>query len=71
MVDVSDKPVSARRAVAEATVKMDQETLTLVSIREISACTHLPEFSFVGEHSATKDVWQSGPPNQAKLSKKC
>jgi cyclic pyranopterin phosphate synthase len=30
MVDVSDKPVSARRAVAEATVKMDQETLTLV-----------------------------------------
>jgi cyclic pyranopterin phosphate synthase len=30
MVDVSDNPVSARRAVAEATVKMDQETLTLV-----------------------------------------
>jgi cyclic pyranopterin phosphate synthase len=30
MVDVSDKPLSARRAVAEATVKMDQETLTLV-----------------------------------------
>jgi cyclic pyranopterin phosphate synthase len=30
MVDVSDKPVSARRATAEATVKMDQETLTLV-----------------------------------------
>ena len=30
MVDVSEKPVSARRAVAEATVKMDQETLTLV-----------------------------------------
>ena len=30
MVDVSDKPPSARRAVAEATVKMDQETLTLV-----------------------------------------
>ena len=30
MVDVSDKPVTARRAVAEATVKMDQETLTLV-----------------------------------------
>ena len=30
MVDVSDKPVTTRRAVAEATVKMDQETLTLV-----------------------------------------
>ena len=30
MVDVSDKPLTARRAVAEATVKMDQETLTLV-----------------------------------------
>ena len=30
MVDVSEKPVSARRATAEATVKMDQETLTLV-----------------------------------------
>jgi len=30
MVDVTDKPVAARRAVAEATVKMDQETLTLV-----------------------------------------
>jgi cyclic pyranopterin phosphate synthase len=30
MVDVSDKPVSARRAVAEATVKMDQDTLTLI-----------------------------------------
>ena len=30
MVDVSDKPVSARRAVAEATVKMDHDTLTLV-----------------------------------------
>jgi len=30
MVDVSDKPVTARRATAEATVKMDQETLTLV-----------------------------------------
>jgi cyclic pyranopterin monophosphate synthase len=30
MVDISDKPASARRAVAEATVKMDQETLTLV-----------------------------------------
>jgi cyclic pyranopterin phosphate synthase len=30
MVDVTDKPVSRRRAVAEATVKMDQDTLTLV-----------------------------------------
>jgi cyclic pyranopterin phosphate synthase len=30
MVDVSAKPVSARRAVAEATVKMDQDTLTLI-----------------------------------------
>jgi cyclic pyranopterin monophosphate synthase len=30
MVDVSDKAVTTRRAVAEATVKMDQETLTLV-----------------------------------------
>ena len=30
MVDVSDKPLSARRATAEATVKMDQETLTIV-----------------------------------------
>lgn len=30
MVDVSDKPASARRATAEATVKMDQETLSLV-----------------------------------------
>jgi cyclic pyranopterin phosphate synthase len=30
MVDVSDKPVTARRAIAEATIKMDQETLTLV-----------------------------------------
>jgi cyclic pyranopterin phosphate synthase len=30
MVDVSDKPVTPRRAIAEATVKMDQETLTLV-----------------------------------------
>jgi cyclic pyranopterin phosphate synthase len=30
MVDVTDKPLSARRARAEATVKMDQETLTLV-----------------------------------------
>jgi cyclic pyranopterin monophosphate synthase len=30
MVDVSEKPTTARRAVAEATVKMDQETLTLV-----------------------------------------
>ena len=30
MVDVSGKPPSARRAVAEATVKMDQDTLSLV-----------------------------------------
>lgn len=30
MVDISAKPVTARRAVAEASVKMDQETLTLV-----------------------------------------
>jgi cyclic pyranopterin phosphate synthase len=30
MVDVTDKPASARRAVAEATVKMDQETMTLI-----------------------------------------
>ena len=30
MVDVSDKPLSARRATAEATVRMDQETLSLV-----------------------------------------
>jgi len=30
MVDVTDKPTSARRAVAEATVKMDQETMTLI-----------------------------------------
>ena len=30
MVDVSDKPPTARRAVAEAIVTMDQETLTLV-----------------------------------------
>ena len=30
MVDVSKKPATARRATAEATVKMDQETLTLV-----------------------------------------
>ena len=30
MVDVSGKPLSARRATAEATVKMDQETLSLV-----------------------------------------
>ena len=30
MVDVSEKPVSARRAVAEAVVKMDQDTLTLI-----------------------------------------
>jgi len=30
MVDVSDKPLTARRATAEATVKMDQDTLTLV-----------------------------------------
>jgi cyclic pyranopterin phosphate synthase len=30
MVDVSEKPPTARRATAEATVKMDQETLTLV-----------------------------------------
>jgi len=30
MVDVTDKPLAARRAVAEATVKMDQETLTMV-----------------------------------------
>jgi len=30
MVDVSDKPVSARRATAEATVKMDQDTFTMV-----------------------------------------
>jgi cyclic pyranopterin phosphate synthase len=30
MVDVSDKPPTARRATAEATVKMDQDTLTLV-----------------------------------------
>ncbi len=30
MVDVSGKPVSARRAVAEATVSMSQETLSLV-----------------------------------------
>lgn len=30
MVDVSDKPASSRRAIAEATVKMDQDTLTLV-----------------------------------------
>ena len=30
MVDVTDKPATFRRAVAEATVKMDQETLTLV-----------------------------------------
>jgi cyclic pyranopterin phosphate synthase len=30
MVDVTDKPASARRATAEATVKMDQDTLTLV-----------------------------------------
>ena len=30
MVDVSEKPVTARRAVAEALVVMDQETLTLI-----------------------------------------
>jgi cyclic pyranopterin phosphate synthase len=30
MVDVSEKPPSARRAVAEALVVMDQETLTLI-----------------------------------------
>ena len=30
MVDVSEKPATPRRATAEATVKMDQETLTLV-----------------------------------------
>ena len=30
MVDVSDKPLTARRATAEATVKMDHDTLTLV-----------------------------------------
>ena len=30
MVDVSEKPVTARRATAEATVKMDHETLSLV-----------------------------------------
>jgi cyclic pyranopterin phosphate synthase len=30
MVDVSDKPVTARRAIAEATVAMSQETLSLV-----------------------------------------
>jgi cyclic pyranopterin monophosphate synthase len=30
MVDVTDKPSTARRATAEATVKMDQDTLTLV-----------------------------------------
>ena len=30
MVDVSEKPATARRAVAEAIVTMDQETLTLV-----------------------------------------
>jgi cyclic pyranopterin phosphate synthase len=30
MVDVSDKPVTARRAVAEAAVAMSQETLSLV-----------------------------------------
>ena len=30
MVDVSEKPTTARRATAEATVKMDQDTLTLV-----------------------------------------
>ena len=30
MVDVSDKPATARRAVAEALVVMDQETLTLI-----------------------------------------
>ena len=30
MVDVSDKPVTARRAVAEATVAVSQETLSLV-----------------------------------------
>lgn len=34
MVDVSDKPATARRAVAEATVKMDQDTLTLVIDRQ-------------------------------------
>ncbi len=30
MVDISDKPATARRAVAEALVTMDQETLTAV-----------------------------------------
>jgi cyclic pyranopterin phosphate synthase len=30
MVDVSEKPATPRRATAEATVKMDQDTLTLV-----------------------------------------
>lgn len=30
MVDISDKPPTARRAIAEAIVTMDQETLTLV-----------------------------------------
>ena len=30
MVDVSDKPASARRAVAEAFVEMEQETLTAI-----------------------------------------
>ena len=30
MVDVSAKPVTTRRAVAEARVKLDQETLTLI-----------------------------------------
>jgi len=36
MVDVSDKPSTARRATAEATVKMDQETLTLVIDDEVT-----------------------------------
>ncbi len=30
MVDVSDKPITARRAVAEATVLLEQETLSLI-----------------------------------------
>ena len=54
MVDVSDKPTSARRAVAEATVKMDQETLTLVIDEQGSKGDVLSVAELAGIMAATR-----------------
>ena len=48
MVDVSDKPATARRAVAEALVVMDQDTLSLIIDGHATKGDVLPSPSWPG-----------------------